>query len=145
MQGMGLQGIQAAAGLTLNAMRQQGAASATVPGFRVAEQLSTATARAPAGAAAPASLLGLLAVQEAEGAAARDCDARKRGKRMLDELARLQRALLTGRLDPDGLRTLAALASDPAGAADPVIAAVVRAVAVRARVELARLEAAARR
>ena len=144
MQGMALQDIQAPTdGLALAAARPQGAASGSASSFRVAEQLSAA--RTPAGAVAPSALLGLLAVQEAEGAAVRDRDARKRGKLMLDELARLQRALLGGRLDPENLRALAALAGDPAVAADPAIAAVVRAAALRARVELARLEVAARR
>lgn len=113
-------------------------------GFCVAEPPFPA-ARTPAGAVAPAALLGLLAVQEAEGAAARDRDARRRGKQMLDELARLQRALLTGRADRDGLRALAALAAESGDAADPALATLVRAVAVRARVELARLGAAATR
>ncbi len=145
MQGTTLRGFQAPEAMALAVMRPQAAASGASPNFRVAEQSSSTAIRAPACAGAPTALLGLLAVQEAEGAAARDRDARKRGKRMLDELARLQRALLTGRLDPDGLRALATLASDPADAADPAISAVVRAVAVRARVELARLGAAARR
>ena len=107
------------------------------------------TVRTPAGVAAPVALAGLLAVQEAEGNAARDREARRRGAMMLDELTRLQRALLGGQIDPDNLRALAALAAGPDGAgdgaADPMLAAAVRAVSVRARVELARVSAAARR
>jgi len=142
MQGVALQDIQSTAdGLALAAARPQAAAFGSEPGFRVAEQRSAI--RSPAAAAAPAALLGLLAVQEAEGAAARDRDARKRGKLMLDELARLQRALLVGRLDPENLRALGALAGDSAVAADPALAAAVRAIAVRARVMLARFGAAA--
>jgi len=134
LQGIGGIGAPAAAPV------RQGVAAA---GFRVAEQGAPGAVRAPAGAAAPSALLGLLAVQEAEADAARDRSARKRGKQMLDELSRLQRALLAGRVDPDGLRSLAALATDPAEAADPALAATLRAVAVRARIELARLRAAA--
>ncbi len=84
-------------------------------------------------------MLGLLAVQEAEADAARDRDARKRGKAMLDALARLQRMMLAGQFDAEELRNLAALAADPAEAADPALGAALREVAVRARVELARL------
>ena len=138
MQGTALQGLQAPEATALAAARPRAAASGAAPGFRVVEQPSPIAARAPTGAVTAAGLLGLLAVQEAGGAAVRDRDARKRGKQMLDELARLQRALLAGRLDPENLRALAALAGDSAVAADPAIAAVVRAVTVRARVELAR-------
>ncbi len=144
MQGVALQDIQGCAdGLALAAARPQAAALGSAARFHVAEQASAL--RGPAAAAAPAALLGLLAVQEAEGAAVRDRDARKRGKLMLDELTRLQRALLAGRLDPENLRALAALAGDSTVAADPAIAAAVRAVTVRARVELAQLKAAATR
>ncbi len=144
MQGVALQDIQAPAdGLALAAARPQAAAFGSAPGFRVAERPSAV--RSPAAAAAPAALLGLLAVQEAEGAAARDRDARKRGKLMLDELIRLQRALLGGRLDPENLRALGALAGDSAVAADPEIATVVRAIALRVRVELAQFGVAATR
>lgn len=143
MQGMALQDIQGSTeGLALATARPQTAALGSAPRFRVAEQ--PAAVRGPT-AAAPAALLGLLAVQEAEGAATRDRDAHKRGTLMLYELTRLQRALLAGRLDPESLRALAALAGDPAVAADPAIAAVVRAIAMRARVELARFGAAATR
>jgi hypothetical protein len=140
MQGMALQSIEAAVVAMPAAVRPQ----AATPGFRVPDR-AAASVRTPAGAAAPAALAGLLAVQEAEGNAARDRDARRRGAMMLDELARLQRALLGGQIDPDGLRSLAALAAGADGAADPVLAAAVRAISVRARVELARLSAAARR
>ena len=144
MQGMALQGIEA----VIVAMPMAGRPRAAVPDFRVPDR-AAASVRTPAGAAAPAALAGLLAVQEAEGNAARDREARRRGTMMLDELARLQRAMLGGQLDPDSLRSLAALAAGPgsagAGAADPLLAAAVRAIAVRARVELARLSAAARK
>lgn len=137
MQGTAVQGFQGAAAVVVAARRpaQDGNSAA----FRVSAQAAPGTARAAAPAAAPEVLLGLLAVQEAEGDAARDRAARKRGKEMLDELARLQRALLAGRLDPARLHALATLSADPADAADPALSAVLRAVAVRARVELARL------
>lgn len=140
MQGTELQGVERAAGAAsvFAAARPQASASGTAPGFRVAEQGSAGAPAAPAAAAAPVALLGLLSVQEAEGDAMRDRAARKRGKELLDELARLQRTLLGGRLDPDALRRLAAVAAEPADAADPVLAATLRAIVVRARVELAR-------
>lgn len=144
MQGTVMQGLQAPGASPLAPARPQQGGYGAGAAFRVAEQ-PAAAALAPTGAAAPAALFGLLAVQEAQGEAVRDRDARRRAKQMLDELTRLQRALLAGRPDPETLRALAALAGDLSVAADPVLAAAVRAVAVRARVELARLAAAASR
>jgi hypothetical protein len=140
MQGVTLQSVETA----ILAMPVAAGPQATTPGFRVPNRAATPV-RTPAGAAAPTALIGLLAVQEAEGNAARDREARRRGAMMLDELARLQRALLGGQVDPEGLRSLAALAAGADGAADPMLAAAVRAISVRARVELARLSAAARK
>lgn len=140
MQGGGIQRIAGAPGAALGSSRP-----GVSTGFAVPGELVPASSRAPAAITASSALLGLLAVQEAEGDAVRDRAARRRGGRMLDELAKLQRALLAGRLDPATLRSLAELAADPADAADPAIAAAVRAVAVRARVMLAQLAAAARK
>lgn len=95
-----------------------------------------ATAAAPSAPAAPA---GMLALQEWQGDAVRDREARRRGEAILAALAALQRALLGGG-DDAALERLAALTEDVPEAADPRLATLVRALALRARVELARHE-----
>ncbi len=99
-------------------------------------------ARGPVATMALAGLGGLLAVQEAEFSAVRDRAARMRARRMVEGLGRLQRALLGGQVDAAALQELATLAAGPLDAADPELRATLTAVAVRARVELARLRVA---
>jgi hypothetical protein len=91
-----------------------------------------------AGGAAEVSLAGLLALQEAADEPVRDRQARRRGHDLLAELAALQRELLAGPPDLDRLERLAALAREVPDAADPRLRAVVQAISLRARVELAR-------
>ncbi|MBR0673767.1 flagellar assembly protein FliX, partial [Neoroseomonas soli] len=81
--------------------------------------------------------IGLLALQEAGPVAERDARARRRGDALLRELSGLQAELLAGRVDPARLQALAALAEGES-AADPALAAAVAAIALRARIELAR-------
>jgi len=57
---------------------------------------------------------------------------------MLAELAALQRALLAGGDDAAALERLAQLAKEVPSATDPGLAALVQAIVVRVRVELAR-------
>jgi hypothetical protein len=100
-----------------------------------------ATGAAPGAAAASAATavggLSLLAAQEGGGRAGRDAAARRRASSILDELQGLQAELLGGRPDPSRLARLAALQSGEEGA-DPGLREAVRAVALRARIELAR-------
>ena len=97
-------------------------------------------------AAAEVSLGGMLALQEqAESGLVRDRAARRHGLAVLEELARLQRALLGGRIDPTALRGLAALAETVPEAADPELRQAVADVVLRARVELARHESVTNR
>ena len=96
-----------------------------------------------AAAAAPAGLHTLLALQEADADAVQDRAAQRHAGSMLNEMAALQRALLRG--DRAGLQTVTARLADvgrhiPA-AADPRLAAVVRAIAMRAAIEAARNDA----
>ncbi|HYZ61637.1 MAG TPA: flagellar assembly protein FliX, partial [Acetobacteraceae bacterium] len=95
---------------------------------------------APAGAV-PVSVLSLLALQEAESGAVQDREARRHGTAVLDELSELQRDLL-GEGAPK-LDRLAALAARPVAAADPALAGVLRAIQLRAGIELARRRPAA--
>ncbi|MEO9188725.1 MAG: flagellar assembly protein FliX [Acetobacteraceae bacterium] len=87
---------------------------------------------------ASGALSGLLALQEAGGAPVRDREARRRGRDILGALTELQRALLGG-LGSDGAITrLSALLADLPMAADPRLNAILAAIRLRARVELAR-------
>jgi len=92
---------------------------------------------APGAGVAAVSLPGLLALQEAGVEAPGDRAARRRGRDILAALAALQRGLLDGD-SGEALPALARLARDLPPAADPGLDAVLRAVALRARVELAR-------
>ncbi len=94
-------------------------------------------------AAAAAGLDTLLALQEWDGGAARDRQARKHGRAMLAALARLQLGLLGD--DPDGaaLAELAALAEHCPEAADPALRDALADVGLRARIEVARRAVAA--
>lgn len=88
-------------------------------------------------------LVSLLAMQEAESDAQQDREARQHGESLMEELRALHHALL-GAGGPD-LARLAQLASRPVTASDPQLAGVLRAIRLRAGVELARREIAASR
>ena len=97
----------------------------------------------PAAAAAapllPASLDGLLALQERETDAAADRGARRHGEQLLSGLDTLQRALLSPEgIDPGDLARLAGLAASAPTAASPALRATLAAISLRARIELAR-------
>ncbi len=89
------------------------------------------------------SMVALLSMQEAESEAQQDREARQHGQAVVDELTELQLALL-GAGDGDTGR-LAQLVERPVVASDPMLAGLLRAVRVRAAVELARRERAAPR
>ena len=71
---------------------------------------------------------------------ARDRRARRHGRALLEGLGELQRALLGDGEDSAALDRLAALVEHCPEAADPALRATLAAVALRARVELARRE-----
>ncbi|WP_343895666.1 flagellar assembly protein FliX [Craurococcus roseus] len=123
--------------------RGNGAARRSAGGFSVggpggAEALGAA-APAPDGIGAAAAVgLSLLAAQEGGGrGAGRDAAARRRVASILDELNGLQAELLGRRVDPARLTRLAALGEGEEGT-DAGLRDAVRAVALRARIELAR-------
>ena len=103
-----------------------------VSGFRVAEASSGAAAGVGA-----VGLPGLLAAQEAGQEAGWDREARRHGEAVLEGLAEVQLDLLRGG-GAGALEALAALVRRGPVAADPRLAAVQRALLVRAAVELAR-------
>lgn len=82
------------------------------------------------------SVTSLLALQESESGLHQDREARQHGEAVIDELTELQRALL-GADGPD-LDRLTALVARPITASDPALAGVLRAVRLRAGIELAR-------
>jgi hypothetical protein len=90
---------------------------------------------------AASGLAALLATQELADPRLRDRAARRHATATLDALAALQAALLgepdDGGMGGDALGRLAALAGQPVPA-DPGLAALTRAIALRAAVELAR-------
>lgn len=108
-------------------------------GFTVPESTAApADAEALAGAAPLAALGSMLAFQEAETERAQNRAARRRGEAILEELARLQRALLGSTGGTAALERLAGLAHAPPSAADPALTGILEALSLRARVELAR-------
>jgi hypothetical protein len=110
-------------------------------GFSIpAESDASASAAAhEADGVAETSQIGLLALQEeAAGDTVRDRAARRRGFDLLSELAALQRDLLGGGLTGERLERLAGLAEQIPDAADPGLREAVAAIALRARVEVAR-------
>ena len=113
----------------------------TRSGFQMpAEQ---ADAHPGVAAAAPAVALSpMLALQEMGTEPAADRDALRHGNDMLAALAGIQRALLTGGHDAMALQRLADLAETVPLAADTRLAALLSAIVVRVRVELARRQAA---
>jgi hypothetical protein len=128
----------------------RGAATRTAGGFCVggAGAAPGAATAGGSGGAAPAAAVGLslLAAQENGGGGGRrgegrNAAARRRAAAILDEMRGLQAELLGGRPDPARLARLAALGEGDE-ATDPGLREAVRAVALRARIELARRPAA---
>ena len=85
-------------------------------------------------------LESMLALQAVDEAAERDRAAHKRGTAMVAALSRLQRAMLAEEDPSLVLNALHELAGDGPLANDPELGAIVRAVVLRSRVELARRE-----
>ncbi len=85
-------------------------------------------------------MTSMLTLQGIDEDAERDRRARKRGTAMLAALTNLQRAMLAEEDPGLALRTLNELAADDSVAHDPGLDAIVRAVVLRSRVEIARRE-----
>ena len=104
-------------GRPLSGIGQPGPAARVVrsDGRRFGEAMAAVDRGAPSEAAgAPhaaeeVGLAGLLALQEGETQSVQDRNARRHGKQLLDQLVRLQHALLGGASDPDDLAALARL------------------------------------
>ena len=123
------------------AVAAAGRARGGVAGAGFALPPEAGTAAEPAGAASPASLGAMLALQEVSPEPLRDQAARRHGEALLRLLAALQRAGLAREGEGDGAATLAELdemVRRVPDAADPALRSAVAAVALRVRVELAR-------
>ena len=107
-------------------------------GFAVPAQSAAAGQTSAAAEAGEVSLASMLALQEFGGDAATDREARRRGEDMLSALIELQRALLGGVGTGETMQRLADLAASVPRAADPHLAAMVSAIILRVKVELAR-------
>ena len=106
-------------------------------GFRVSGGKDETREASAGSSVSAASAIGLLTVQEMAPAGERNARAFRRGEEMLQELKALQLELLEGRADPTRLQQLARLAEGEKPA-DPGLAEALEAIALRARLELAR-------
>jgi hypothetical protein len=106
-------------------------------GFQVPAETSVSS-HAATEASPAAALTSLLTLQELGGETVEDRESRRHGQTMLAVLAELQRALLTGCDAVAALDRLADLLGAVPRATDRRLAAMVSAIVVRARVELAR-------
>lgn len=104
--------------------------------FRPAEPGSATSTAAPAPAASAAALGALIALQSESGERRRN---RAAAERTLLLLERLRDGLLSGRLGIADLERLADAATAKLDDPDPAIAALYADIALRARVELAKL------
>ena len=101
----------------------------------------TASAARPAPATVPAiGMESMLMLQAIGDGAERDRAARMRGAAMIAAMSDLQRAMLADGDPSLALRSLSELAVDGPLADDPGLAAVLRTVVLRARIEVARGE-----
>jgi len=110
--------------------------------FRVAAESGSGTAEAtsPLADTTPVSLGVMLAAEALDRDAVHDRAARRHGLVVLAGLTALQRALLEGGDTAASLERLAALLADMPRAVEPRLAALLDAIVLRVRVELARLE-----
>ena len=107
----------------------------SVPTEEAAGKSGAAAVSAPLRSAA---LAGVLMLQERTRETIGDRHARRRAKDLLQALSRIQRAMLENSRDEQSLQDLAGLIDDLPCATDPGVRGILQAIAVRARVELAR-------
>lgn len=112
--------------------------SRSTDSFAVAPEQAAGGVTTTSGPAGPACLGAVLSLQEMGDQTVEDREARKHGQDMLALLAALQRSLLTGEDTVAALQQLADLSNCMPRTADRRLAAMISAIHVRARVELAR-------
>jgi hypothetical protein len=134
VEGVRASGVGAAAPLPRDGTK-------TVSGqFTVDDGAAPLSQQARLASVAGIGLESMLALQAVDEAAERDRAAYKRGTAMIAALTRLQRAMLAEDDPSLALNALHELAGDGPLANDPALGAIVRAVVLRSRVEIARRE-----
>ncbi|GAB4238433.1 MAG: flagellar assembly regulator FliX [Methyloligellaceae bacterium] len=118
-------------------LRRAGGSSAA---FEPSRGQPARKAAALRGAAAVSTIDAILALQGVDDATERRRKALRQGEQVLDSLEGLKIALLTGRIDAEKLERLQALVAQYEEIEDePELAAILRQIDLRARVELAKL------
>ncbi len=140
---LGATGAASQAAADAARLRAAGASGTQPTGaaFRVAAEVESGAAEAtiPLTDATPVALGVMLAAEALDRDPARDRAARRHGLVVLAGLTALQRALLEGGDLAVSLDRLAALLADMPPAVDPRLAGLLDTIALRVRVELARL------
>jgi len=108
------------------------------PGFAVDDSTEPLTQQARLSSIVALGLENMLALQEVDDATDRDRGARKRGTAMIAALTELQRVMLADQNPISALHALNELAAGDAGANDPRLGAILRAIILRSRIEIAR-------
>jgi Class II flagellar assembly regulator len=108
--------------------------------FSVGSQMAPSAQKARLSSLAGLDLDSMLALQTVEAQSEHDRAAGKRGKAMLAVLTKLQRNMLAGEDPAPALRELDELADDLPWPDDPALGAILRAIALRSRLEVARRE-----
>ena len=124
-----------------SAAPQTSARPAPQGGAAFASALEAGAGRAPespTGVAGASALASMLTLQEFGGGQVREREARRRGQGLLAALAALQRDLLSGGDGSEALQRLADLTATAADPDDRQLGAILNAITLRARVELAR-------
>ena len=112
--------------------------AASRTGFSVPSQPATGGVATAATEASAPALASMLTLQELGGETVQDREARRHGQDMLAALSDLQRSLLSPDGDSAVVAQLAELAAAVPRATDRRLAAMISAIVVRVRVELAR-------
>jgi hypothetical protein len=108
------------------------------PGFAVDDGNEPLTQQARLSSIVALGLENMLALQEVDGTTDRDRGARKRGAAMIAALTDLQRIMLADQDPASALRALNELAAGDSEADDPRLGAILRAIVLRTRIEIAR-------
>ncbi len=128
-----------AAGIGRTAPAREGAKPAT-ESFSVGDGAAPVANPVRLSSVSGIGMESLLTLQGIDEPTERDRAARKRGNAMLALLTKLQHAMLAGEDPAAALRALNDLSADEAVAADAELGAILRAVVLRSRVEIARRE-----
>jgi hypothetical protein len=112
--------------------------------FTVEDAVAPLSQNARLSSASPIGLESMLALQGVSESVERDRVARKHGTATIAALSKLQRAMLAGQDPSQLLSALNELTANMPIAGDPGLGAILRAVALRARVEIARRERASK-